>query len=133
MNRLQLHFFSEHIKEAEKKKKKEGLNKMQQAALLGGGAALVGLGGLGYALRKGVKETDKIVKGTEKSLKKGQDAMDSYDSAVKGSKDVDKLTRKAAKKEKKNIQKMNIMGKEVEVDMDNGDMSRMSNSSGFGD
>lgn len=113
MDYLQLHFFSEHIKEA-KKKKKEGLNKMQQAALLGGGAAMLGLGGLGYALHKGAKETNQIVKSTRKSIGRGNKAMAAFDKAVKETRKTDRLFGN----------KVNNKMKSLDFDND---------SSGFGD
>lgn len=130
MDRLQLYFFKEHVKEASDKK----LSNKEKALMIGGGtAALLGVGGLGYTLRKGAKETDEIVKRTKNSIKRSKNAISKYDKSVKESRDADKLIRKAIKNDKKNIKKMNILGREVEVDMDNGDFSRLSDSSGFGD
>ena len=102
MNRVQLHFFSAHIKEAqEKKKKKKGLNKMQQAALLGGGAAMLGLGGLGVALHKGAKETNQAIKGAKNTMARANKASQEFSDAVNKSRETDRIianeTRQAFK------------------------------------
>lgn len=93
MNRLQIYFFSEHIKEAEekKKKKKKRLNKMQQAALLGGGAAMLGLGGLGYAINKGTKETNQAIKGARGAMDRANASAQAFSGAVNKSRETDKI------------------------------------------
>lgn len=100
MNKLQMYFFSQHIKEAEESKKK-GLSKMQQAALLGGGAALVGLGGLGYALHKGAKKSSKAIQGAQATIDSSRRASQEFakdlDNARKADAVVANETRQAFK------------------------------------
>lgn len=105
---------SESVKEAQNNKENRGLNKMQQAALLGGGAAMLGLGGLGYALHKGAKETAEISENTKKSIERASKAMESFDEMVKNTR----------KNDKKFADKVSDKMKNINLNVD---------SSGFGD
>lgn len=94
MDRLQLHFFAEHIKEAEAKKNK--LTNKEKALIAGGGLSLLGLGALGAKMYGGVKDTEKVVSRANKAVDSAKDTLKKSEKTKVESKSIDKLTSNEA-------------------------------------
>lgn len=93
MDRAQLYFFSQHIKEAENQKRK--LTNTEKALLVGGGASLLGLGAIGRSIYKSSKDTTDTIRKANKSLAAGEQVLQESASNAKRGEDMDKIVNSA--------------------------------------